>query len=470
MAKENQLPWMCVGDFSEVGSVLEKQRGAPCSRNRIENFQNIISECNLMDLEFKGNSFTWTNNQSGEANIRERIDRAMANVEWRKKFSKAQVFHDVILGSDHCPLIINLTLPLKKIPKLFKFESMWSTHPDCKVIISLEWLNNVPGSMMFKFVQKLKHCRRKLVSWSKEEFGNNKLKLALLRDQLASIQTSPASEALDHQQRQIKGEIELLLDREEMFYHQRSRVRWLSYGDRNTSFFHTSMIQRRQRNQLLRLKDDQGSWLESEVDINAHLGNYFSDLFHSRGNRNLEEVLSVIPEVITPDMNSSLIHAVSDEEIEMAVYQLGALKAPGPDGYPGFFYQTLPRAPGPAGIPRRHWIRRPSQDFPIIVGAFLGIGQGGIRSVDPYELIRRRVLSAVGSDVRMGNPSQSTIRGLDLVTRGAGVDPEDIVERRCCGNAGRGCHRFSLGGGVSGGDAARWRSGIEGGFGGEERN
>jgi len=99
--------------------------------------------------------------------------------------------------------------------------------------------------------------------------------------------------------------------------------------------------------------------------------------------------------------------------------------------------------------------------------------------VDPYELICRCVLSAVESDVRMRYPSQSTVRGLDLVTRGAGVNPEDIVQRGCCGKAGRICRCCSLGGSVSGGDAAWWaegdgcgrrRSGIEGGFGGEERS
>lgn len=117
MGKESQLSWLCVGDYSEIGSVWEKQGGAVCSSSRIENFQNVISNCALMDLEFKGNVFTWSNNQVGEANIRERINTAMANVEWRQRFPKAQVFHDIVLGSDHCPLILNLNIPLKKVPK-----------------------------------------------------------------------------------------------------------------------------------------------------------------------------------------------------------------------------------------------------------------------------------------------------------------------------------------------------------------
>lgn len=94
-----------------------------------------MSDCALMDLEFKGNAFTWTNNQMEEANICERIDRAMANVEWRQHFPKAQVFQQVVLGYDHCPLILNCALPLKRVPKLFKFESMWCTHPSYEGVI-----------------------------------------------------------------------------------------------------------------------------------------------------------------------------------------------------------------------------------------------------------------------------------------------------------------------------------------------
>lgn len=100
------------------------------------------------------------------------------------------------------------------------------------------------------------------------------------------------------------------------------------------------MIQRRQRNQLLRLKIDDGSWIETDSEINFHMGSYFSNLFCSGGSRNMDEALSAIDPVISSSMNSSLIHPVTDAEIEQAVFQLGALKAPGPDGYAGFFYQT----------------------------------------------------------------------------------------------------------------------------------
>lgn len=52
------------------------------------------------------------------------------------------------------------------------------------------------------------------MGWSKLEFGNNRVKLALLKDKLTEIQASCPTPDLDTQQRQIKSEIELLLDRD----------------------------------------------------------------------------------------------------------------------------------------------------------------------------------------------------------------------------------------------------------------
>ncbi|KAI8573991.1 hypothetical protein RHMOL_Rhmol01G0318700 [Rhododendron molle] len=57
-----------------------------------------------------------------------------------------------------------------------------------------------------------------------------------------------------------------------MYQHQRSRVRWLRYGDNNTSFLDATVIQRRQRNQLVKIRDDRGEcnrgeWKELLKDL-----------------------------------------------------------------------------------------------------------------------------------------------------------------------------------------------------------
>ncbi|XP_028055419.1 uncharacterized protein LOC114259586 [Camellia sinensis] len=52
----------------------------------------------------------------------------------------------------------------------------------------------------------------------------------------------------------------------------------------------------------------------------------------------MEEALSAVDHVITAEMKSRLTKEVTDDEIKFAAFQLGSLKALGPDGYPSFFY------------------------------------------------------------------------------------------------------------------------------------
>lgn len=47
----------------------------------------------------------------------------------------------------------------------------------------------------------------------------------------------------------------------------------------------------------------------------------------------------VLP-TVTNDMNATFLKLVTVDEVKNAVFQLGALKAPGPDGFQGTFYQA----------------------------------------------------------------------------------------------------------------------------------
>lgn len=220
----------------------------------------------------------------------------MANVEWRNLYPLAQVFHDLLVGSDHCPLILNCCIPLKKVPYSFKFESMWCTSDseECGDVIVSSWNSSQGGSPQVALVQKLKQCKEALKPWSKRTFRNNLEKIRSLKTQLGEIQGKPYSVENFQRENQIREELELTLLREEMYQHQRSRLNWIMYGDKNTAFFHATVIQRRQRNQLTKLKNNEGVWLSEEHDINEHLFEYFSKLFKSTGTRDFGEVLQMV--------------------------------------------------------------------------------------------------------------------------------------------------------------------------------
>ncbi|KAG5550969.1 hypothetical protein RHGRI_009405 [Rhododendron griersonianum] len=184
VASENRYPWLCVGDLNDCVAQVEKQGGNPCSRSRMEHFHSMVSDCDATRV-----------------------------------------------GSDHCPLVVFFEVKLKKVPFQFKFESKWSTHPECSQVVSRVWNENQGGSALYGLVQKLKKCKGELLKWSRLVFGKDKLKLKLLQEKLKAIQATPFSADSFKEERDIIEEMEMLLLREEMALHQRSRINWLLYGD-----------------------------------------------------------------------------------------------------------------------------------------------------------------------------------------------------------------------------------------------
>lgn len=135
--------------------------------------------------------------------------------------------------------------------------------------------------------------------------------------------------------------IDDLRAQEECFWHQRSRVIWLREGDANTKFFHQFTLQRRRRNKILKLKDKERHWVEHPSRVRELVENHFVSLFRSEGSRNWGTILDCVKLSITEEWNQQLCAPVSDTEIREAVMTMGKLKAPGPDGFQGIFYQSF---------------------------------------------------------------------------------------------------------------------------------
>ena len=65
---------------------------------------------------------------------------------------------------------------------------------------------------------------------------------------------------------------------EEFYWNQKSRIKWLQEGERNTSFFHKAAIQHRQGNRMDRLKREDGSIAKTQEELETTLNSYFAKL------------------------------------------------------------------------------------------------------------------------------------------------------------------------------------------------
>lgn len=101
-------PWLIIGDLNSIDNPDDKVGGLPFSLSSNDPFLSFIHSNGLIDLGFNGNSFTWSNKRSDDRNVKERLDRSLANREWLSLFPNATITHLPMIASDHALIILNL--------------------------------------------------------------------------------------------------------------------------------------------------------------------------------------------------------------------------------------------------------------------------------------------------------------------------------------------------------------------------
>lgn len=127
--------------------------------------------------------------------------------------------------------------------------------------------------------KKLRKCRRSLINWSKATFKNAAREIPVLQNKLQQALNLPNHLINWDDITKLKASIDRLWKQEESYWNQRSRIKWLQCGDRNTKFFHATTIQRMARNRSERIKDNNGNWLEGQNQIMTGVFDFYSDLY-----------------------------------------------------------------------------------------------------------------------------------------------------------------------------------------------
>jgi endonuclease/exonuclease/phosphatase family metal-dependent hydrolase len=96
------LPWLVLGDFNEILFNYEKEGGRPRSLQAMQAFHVALTDCELEDMGYIGDIFTWR-----RGNLRERLDRGAVNQAWNNLFPNASLINSETTRSDHRPLLVD---------------------------------------------------------------------------------------------------------------------------------------------------------------------------------------------------------------------------------------------------------------------------------------------------------------------------------------------------------------------------
>ncbi|CAL1413585.1 unnamed protein product [Linum trigynum] len=204
---------------------------------------------------------------------------------------------------------------------------------------------------MFRLWERLKNLRHLLYDWSRAGTTNSLRNIRTLQAEIDRLkQTHPINW---DEVRTLELELGRQWEAEEEYWQQKSRVRWLQRGDKNSSYFHTVTRTRRKKNFVSGLRDDDGQWVTDEKGKADIATKYYSTLFTSENQvQDMHRRIHSLPiaQSVTPIMNEALTATVLPDEVRRTVFSMCSKQAPGSDGFTGKFFKALWDIVGPSVV------------------------------------------------------------------------------------------------------------------------
>ncbi|KAB1671580.1 hypothetical protein, partial [Gossypium barbadense] len=230
-----------VGDSVREDWVKEGgRRGVQAQMN---DFKAVMDDLALVDIKPDSGWFTWVNNRSGGGLVKERIDRFLSSVSLVENFPFIATKMVRQSQSDHDAILLDLW---GRRPKdhpndhrlSFKFDVCWADDREAKKIIGSAWNRDD-----IDYGEKIERVRSVLGYWQRKKYGNMKSEIRRLEgDSVKNLKES-------------RKRLDFLYAREESYWAQRSRSKWLREGDRNTRYFHSKATGRLKKKFIEKLKD-----------------------------------------------------------------------------------------------------------------------------------------------------------------------------------------------------------------------
>lgn len=152
----------------------------------------------------------------------------------------------------HLPILLecqHIEQGKPKFAKAFKYENHWLSHDGCRATIGDVW-SKVNATCLEDMVEKLNVCQKALTEWDRTTVVvlnvNIRKAKANLAAGLEQIGEGTGFEDVDMYRNELDG----LLQEEETYGKQWSKVNWLKDGDKNSKFFHVVASARKQLNTI----------------------------------------------------------------------------------------------------------------------------------------------------------------------------------------------------------------------------
>ncbi|XP_060182051.1 uncharacterized protein LOC132611672 [Lycium barbarum] len=183
---------------------------------------------------------------------------------------------------------------------------------DCSLMKNVKdvWIVNTQGTAMWKQHNKMKVVATKLSSWSRETFGDIFKDVKEAEKQVTELEkklTENNNEENRANLSKTKADFIRLLKNQDEIYRQKAKTRWLKDGDKNTSYFHKVIKDRRRKLNIQSIQDNEGHKIEGHQNIATTTIKHFEGLFSYQEAKGSFRILDIVPKLVTEEMYAMLI-------------------------------------------------------------------------------------------------------------------------------------------------------------------
>lgn len=195
--------------------------------------------------------------------------------------------------------------------------------------------NSTGGRRQLHIGQRKSECRKAMSLCRTKNKLNAAERIEELQEELDFSLT--ASGDFRKEVPRIKKELAQAYRDEETYWYLKSRNNWLCCGDRNTKFYHATTKARFLRHRIHSVRDVNGFVYKGDLAIGRHAESFFKEVYRSgTTSALLPPFFKDFNPMVTQEINTDITRDISDEEIHVAICQIGADKAP--DGLTARFY------------------------------------------------------------------------------------------------------------------------------------
>ncbi|KAK8369199.1 hypothetical protein V6Z12_A01G096400 [Gossypium hirsutum] len=162
-----------------------------------------------------------------------------------------------------------------------------------------------------------------------------------LNSRLNALYNAPPNNETLEEIIEAKLDLNLEIDKIEMYWEQNARSNWLKNEDRNTNFFHSLTSNKHRMNKIMRLRCEDGLVITEEDEMMKTVVSYFKELFTSSRQRDDDNTYEGVSSRISPSMNEQLLREFKVEEILEVLWEIEPTKVSGVDGFHVVFFQKF---------------------------------------------------------------------------------------------------------------------------------